>query len=67
MVVRLLSSIGGALLGVVVGRIAFCVAREQDAAFSWFLPLIFVAVFAGVSFVAGERFLQALSELISRL
>lgn len=67
MTLRLIYSLCGALLGLPVGGIAFCVTREQGAPFSWWLPLVFATVFAVVSLVVGRRFLLALAEIVGGL
>jgi hypothetical protein len=64
---RFLYSLCGALLGLLAGSIAFYFTRERGASFSWWLPLVFAAIFAVVSFVAGPRFLLALVEIVTRL
>ncbi len=67
MVRRFVFSLGGALLGLPAGCLAFYFTGEQGTLFSWFLPCVFAIVFAVVSFVAGERFLDALGEIVSHL
>ena len=64
---RFLCSLGGSLLGLAAGTVAYCLTCEHGAPFSWFLPLVFAAVFSFVSFVVGERFLLALVEILTLL
>ena len=67
MVRRLVFSLGGALFGLLAGGLAFYFTGEPGTAFSWFLPCVFAVVFAAVSFVAGERSLDVLGEIVSHL
>ena len=64
---RFLCSLGGAILGLVAGTVAYYLTREHGAPFSWFLPLIFAAVFSVVSFIVGEHFLLAIVEVLTFL